>query len=96
MAKLSARGRTEVVRVAREHDPKLFENSLCDWERVTLALMSDGNVLKKLDVRFRADGTARSGERYSYGWKVLGKFKGGGREDFLKKFPAAGGWEVVR
>lgn len=49
------------------------------FERITVRLMSDGNVLEKLDVRFYPDAQPWPGEEmgryYSYGWKVKGKAK---------------------
>lgn len=70
MAKLSARGRTEVARWTREDDsPK---SDLVSWRRSTLALMSDGVLLEKDDVVFKPEG-----RRHSYGWKVArGAFHG--------------------
>lgn len=68
MAKLSARGRKEIARVDREinvNDP----TALTMWRKTTVALMSDGNMLEKLDVRFR------DGHLHSYGWKLRGKVK---------------------
>ena len=68
MAKLSARGRKELVRVEKEESTP--DGELTVWSRTTLALMSDLKVLKKLDVRFKSDDRP-----YSYGWKVYGKAK---------------------
>lgn len=42
--------------------------SLTSWSRISVALMSDGSILRKYDVRWRSDS-----KRHSYGWKVLGK-----------------------
>lgn len=71
MAKLSARGRQEVVRFSKEStvtDPERY----VDWERTTYALMSDGHLLKKWDVRFKAT-TVLSAQKHTYGWKDQGK-----------------------
>ena len=68
MAKLSARGRTEVKRVTRESLTPTSDT--ISWERTTVVLMSDGNILSKRDVKFRADNRA-----HSYGWVVKGKIK---------------------
>jgi len=76
MAKLSARGRTELVRLSKEYtaeqiaDRLLKTEPLTDWERVTVALMSDGKILSKRDVRFKSDG-----RKHSYGWTVKAKVK---------------------
>lgn len=63
MAKLSARGRTELARLTRDRS---ITDELINRERITLAFMSDGNILRKRDVWFRSDG-----RYHSYGWKVL-------------------------
>jgi len=84
MAKLGARGRKELVRMVLEtevNDP----SRLSDWERTTVALMSDGQVLRKLDVRFKSDG-----QKHSYGWTVYRKAKGVTVEKFVKLYEAVG------
>lgn len=73
MAKLSARGRTEVARFSKEKtvtDPDRY----VDWERITYALMSDGHLLKKRDVRFK-ETTILAEQKHCYGWKDEGKVK---------------------
>jgi hypothetical protein len=81
MAKLSARGRKELLRIERERDvPAIRQDgteSLTTWERTTRVVMSDGKVLEKFDVRFKPDNYRPNGEFYSYGWKVAGKAKPG-------------------
>lgn len=99
MAKLGAHG-YELARVVRE---ALFadesQNELVSWERRTLALMSDGYVLVKDDVRFwpeRYDTEAekRAGGRFhSYGWK-RGKRVGWPRDRFVAWAEARGYREV--
>ena len=74
MAKLSARGRKELARVSKEKETP--EGDLTTWERRTLALMDDGNILEKRDVRFKPI-AGLEGSKHSYGWKVLGKAKPG-------------------
>lgn len=67
MAKLGARGRTELVRLEKKiavEDP----SALASERRYSVALMSDEKVLTKMDVVFRADG-----KKHSYGWKDSGK-----------------------
>lgn len=69
MAKLSARGRKEVVRFENLQvvtDPE----SLVSERRYTVAFMSDHTLLKKIDVVFKSDG-----KKHSYGWKKIGKAK---------------------
>ena len=69
MAKLSARGRKEVVRLSHAGE---VDRELVSWEKVTVALMSDNTVLEKRDVRFRSDGRP-----HTWGWKVRGKLAQG-------------------
>jgi len=66
MAKLSARGRTELARVEKTVYPT--PPDLVTERRYTTAYMSDGTLLQKCDVIFRSDG-----KRHSYGWIVRGK-----------------------
>lgn len=68
MAKLSARGRTELFRLEKETPTEKLSDRLIDWERKTVSIMSDRTVLQKIDVRFRSDG-----KKHSYGWKVYTK-----------------------
>lgn len=77
MAKLSAHG-IEVLRYSKEKRPTVEQDSLCDWERNTTAIMSDGKMLTKLDVNFRqstASAAYDARTRHSYGWKLKGKLK---------------------
>ena len=70
---------------------------LCTWERKTKAYMSDGNLLEKLDVRFRPgpydQGKARP---HSYGWKVHGKVKPGLTVEAWIAMHLAKGWNVEK
>jgi hypothetical protein len=78
MAKLSARNRKEVVRLDRARDvshDELVLWPLVLWRRSTVALMSDGTVLEKKDVRFRPSQFETGPRAHSYGWKVVGKAK---------------------
>lgn len=85
MARLSARGRTELVRVSKAEDVT-DSDSVVTWRRYTKALMSDGTILEKVDVRFKSDGS-----RHSYGWKAKGKAKKGlTAEQFVEVFAKAG------
>lgn len=63
MAKLSAYGRTEVVTFTKEDD--VTTDSSVDWRRTKLRLMSDGQILIKVDVRWKASGYS---EAYKGGW----------------------------
>jgi hypothetical protein len=88
MAKLSARGRTVVVQFSYALDRGPEIDALCDWSRITRAVMSDGAILEKSDVRFRADG-----RRHSYGWKVRGKLKPGATGQQLLERYLTKGWK---
>lgn len=70
MAKLKAHGH-EILRFYKENQG---DGDLTDWERNTTAYMSDGVVLTKLDVNFKAE---RYNPRHSYGWKRHGKLRAG-------------------
>lgn len=72
MAKLNARGRQELARVEKEFNPSEDVDPTCCWERRTYALMSDGKVLRKIDVRWRNDNRL-----HSYGWHIKGNIKAG-------------------
>lgn len=86
MAKLTARGRTEVWRVQlirRVPEGGAF--------RVELALMSDGNLLKK-ETSFAPDGK----KKYDWGWKTFRKLKKDGDPNRLKQNLINKGYEEVR
>jgi hypothetical protein len=77
MAKLKARGRIEIWKVARENpSPK---SDLIVWEKTELTLMSDGRILKRETVRFKPGpydgGKARL---HDYGWKLYMRMKAEG------------------
>lgn len=74
MAKLSAYGQHEVARFVRERMTP--DSTLVEWERKTMAVMHNGRVLVKYDVRFRAS-TYTETRFHSYGWKVHGHLKKG-------------------
>lgn len=75
MAKLSAGGRTELMRASKETTSP--DDESVDWRRVTRAWMDDGKILEKLDVNFKATGDAsyQKARKHSYGWKVAGRIK---------------------
>jgi hypothetical protein len=86
VAKLHARGRTELARLVRHKGPAPDGSTVAS--RDTVALMSDGAVLQKYDVTFPAN--AYEGERkHSYGWKTLLKTKATA-ERFRAHFEAKG------
>lgn len=66
--------------------------SLISWERTTLAFMSDGVVLVKRDVVFRADN-----RRHNYNWSVHRKLRPTVTvEQFVAAFTKAGYVQNVR
>lgn len=95
MAKLNARGRTEVLRVFKEEN--LSDNELgITWRRWTRAYMSDNNVLEKYDVRFKPSQYDPKGKFHSYGWKRKEKLFNGTRiDDIIHKYRSLG-WTIER
>ena len=93
MAKLSAYRQREVLRVERERETP--GDDLCSWERRTLAVMHNGRVLEKLDVRFRPDAFEPAGRFHSYGWKVKGKLAAGKTPKTFRTAYERAGWRVV-
>lgn len=64
---------------------------LTKWEKKTIALMSNGKVLEKLDVIFHPNFFDLLGRKHSYGWKVKGKIKAGLTvEDFVAIYEKSG------
>jgi len=74
MARLKNNG-TEVYRLTRENPVE--PGDLIDWDRTTIAIMSNGKLLKKRDVNFKADTYNPNGRKHTWGWKVAGKIKQG-------------------
>lgn len=98
MAKLSARGRYELVEVSKELPGYNMSNGepLTTWERLTKRLMSDGTILEKRDVRFAPEPFNPEGRYYSYGWKVAGKIKPGlSVAQFAEVYAKSGKWTVT-
>lgn len=73
MAKLSAYGQREFLRVAKEYQitPKPDEHNPVVWRKKTVAFMSNNRILVKEQARW-ADGM-----KHDWGWKVKGKLKPG-------------------
>ena len=94
MAKLSAYRQREVLRVERERVPTA-PDALTDWERMTLAVMSNGRVLEKLDVHFKPDAFEPTGRRHSYGWKVKGRLAAGKTPETFRAAYERACWRVV-
>lgn len=106
MAKLSARGRTEIVRIVKETEGDDLRDSSRKngviWQRATLVLMSDNVVLQKVDLRYT---TKHEWERsYVPGtWRKRGKLKATENADsFLSVFLAPSkdgspsGWAIAK
>jgi hypothetical protein len=91
MAKLSARGRTEIYRVTKSYQVRPDED--VTLRKKTVCLMSDGNVLEKITVRFKPMGSwdDPKGRLHDWGYKVKGKIASGhSNEEWLAKHLAAG------
>lgn len=93
MAKLSAKGRSEVARFTKERE--VPDNELVTWRRKERALMSDGVVLEKLTVRFKPT-TYRGAELHNYGWKVRGTLKDTATPASWAKSYQDMGWTATR
>jgi hypothetical protein len=74
MARLKAHG-TELLRIEREVTPDSSSSTI--WGRETVAYMSDGKILSKIDVRFKPDRFDPAGRFHSYGWKLWKRVKPG-------------------
>ena len=75
MAKLSAHGK-ELLRIELEKEISDPNDSIT-WARWTRVYHSDGKILQKYDVRWKADTYHPNGEKYSFGWKLKAKVKPG-------------------
>lgn len=91
MAKLSARGRTALVRLTKEVTATEPGDGVLR-EQYTVAMMSDGRALKRT-VTWFAPNVFDQGKprRHDYGWKDMGKLKAGMTpETFAAHFEARG------
>lgn len=70
MAKLTARDRKEVLRMERVSNK---EDEMTVWNRHTYALMSDGTLLQKRDLKFKPNAFESKPRFHSQGWKRVGK-----------------------
>jgi len=93
MAKLSAYRQREVLRVERERETP--GDDLCSWKRRTLAVMSNGRVLEKVNVMFRPDAFNPNDRRHSYGWKVKGRLGATATPETFRAAYERAGWRVV-
>ena len=75
MAKLSANGRKELIRLEKE--VPVEETANISYDRRTIALMSDGKVLEKRDVVFKPTSWETKPQKHTWGWTVKGKAKEG-------------------
>lgn len=97
MAKLSANGRGELLRMERYKEPSNLYSDTGSIEptvRTILAVMSDGKVLK--NVQF----IQMDGSRHQTGWKVFSKVRAGMELDSalatLRTFWSGKGFAEVR
>jgi hypothetical protein len=94
MAKLTAHGRTELVRLMIHMATPADETVI--WRKTHYVVMSDRTLLVKHQVRFRA--TDFSPERnHDWGWKVKGKLTArafDNLEDWVAKYEKLD-WEVT-
>jgi len=75
MAKLKARGRTEIFRASKETRLDQPDEIGRVWKKHTIALMSDGNFLDRHATKW-TDHYSPDGVRHDSGtWKVYGKIK---------------------
>lgn len=89
MAKLKARGRQEIVRLTKEMD--LPNDDMLSHAKMQVALMSDGNILKRRVVTWRDRGPHSNLGTHDYGWKVSGKIKAGlTPENFVEIYGKSG------
>lgn len=90
MARLKARGRTEVLKVEGNFKYPPTDNKYGVAERrITQALMSDGHILKKVV------STAQDGHRINGDWKDAGKVKPGLTPQQVEEIWVKAGYKVV-
>jgi hypothetical protein len=94
MAKLTARGRKELLRLEKFTPVLKEDESRVEWQRHTLTFMSDGNMLSKYDVRYLPSAHDSKGKIHSLGWKKKGKYTRSIEEN-RERFTQAG-WKEVR
>lgn len=91
MAKLSARGRTELVRMTKEDENP--NSDLISYERTTIAFMSDNRILEKRDVVFKNDSFGP--HKHTYNWTVKMKCKQGVTKEKVIEVYSKKGYKVV-
>src|SRR5574337_85475 len=95
MAKLAARGRTELAMVAFEQTSTNPTSNLI-WSRRTRVFMSDRKILEKCDYRTRPDPTFSPEGRVEYGhWSVRGAMKPNATINQILEVYIRAGWKVV-
>lgn len=92
MAKLSARGRVELLRVKKSLPDKSDEFGTLTQRSLTRAYMSDGKVLEKYQVRFPAE-NYRGSYLHDWGWNVRGTYSK--PIETVRKAYIENGWEVI-
>lgn len=98
MAKLRARGRTEIFKVERAYDTKpgdLAASAGIFWKKHSITLASDGNILERSSFKVH-DKYAPSGVRSEPGtWKIRSKIKAGATAESLLEQYARKGYTVI-
>ncbi len=99
MAKLKARGRTELFRIEREKEfsPEERATRKFDtvWEKLVRALMSDGNLLERRSAKWPDPHEPGGLRKYDWEWRKVGTLKAGGDPKRLLDTYVAQGWKVV-
>lgn len=94
MAKLSARNRTELLRLEKFTPVLEVDKFRIEWQRHMLVFMSDGNMLSKYDVKYKPSSYSAKGKICSLGWRRKGRYEltvEENRERFTQS-----GWKVVK
>lgn len=91
MAKLSAYGQREFLRMAKEYYPECKDDTRNEvvWRKKTVAFMTNNRILVKEQARW-ADGM-----KHDWGWKVKGKLKSGVTPEQIKSAYEKLGYQQV-
>lgn len=89
MAKLGARGRTEVFRASKETPGGSDGNLDIERTRNEVAFMSDRTILAKTTVYYKAGGS------HNWGWKVVGRLKREVSLETAKEARRAAGYTIT-
>jgi len=92
MAKLSARGRTELFRAFKQEQTP--NDNYKEWKKTFIVLMSDGKILEKYQVKFKPTTYDKKGILHDWGWKVKGKIKQGVESEKYRDLLKNHGWTI--